>query len=464
VADQPVENYALHSSNNTWSAVWQMTRAFKAAGGKYKASSDGSSKDTSGVSANDKWGGGGSPLADTYPSALDAVQCWWVGEGCPTLKVSMTAAPTGTFTRGEKVTQATSGAEGEILGLDFDGVSTGHAVIIPRTGTFDGTHVITGASSGATLTATAVDTFAMQLCICKKNDLVNGLIMIQRCSVTNESASQFSALAASAGCTATNPPGGGGTSNALPTAGTYVARGEQNAGTITFDTWFYESTNFVTAQMAVMNLTGAAGVSPDGTFWCGVGNTANSTQFNFWGYFRCDNSEPGDLDPFGFFMPSNVAKNDAAGARVNATGQNTTHGSAVASWFFGTTAVGGGFTWRGWRRRGFASGDAFVPLMITWLNGYGSGNGTAMMGDNTANPETIACSYTTQYLREQMTLVSADSTAKIRKGVPRWAFHIQKGTTFDTADGKLKIGAIAPGASQGTVYLGKGDGTTTPIQ
>jgi len=54
-----VENLALFASNEKFHAVWKLTRALKAAGWRYKASSDGTTKEA-GTSnpANDKWGGG----------------------------------------------------------------------------------------------------------------------------------------------------------------------------------------------------------------------------------------------------------------------------------------------------------------------------------------------------------------------------------------------------------------------
>jgi len=54
-----VENLALFASNEKFHAVWKLTRALKAAGWRYKASSDASAKEA-GTSnpALDKWGGG----------------------------------------------------------------------------------------------------------------------------------------------------------------------------------------------------------------------------------------------------------------------------------------------------------------------------------------------------------------------------------------------------------------------
>ena len=90
---------------------------------------------------------------------LEGVAAWWVGSGPQTLRITITAAPTGTPLRNEIISQATSAATGELLGYCFDTASnTGWMVILPQTGTFDGTHTITGGTSAATFTPAAVTT------------------------------------------------------------------------------------------------------------------------------------------------------------------------------------------------------------------------------------------------------------------------------------------------------------------
>jgi hypothetical protein len=62
-----------------------------------------------------------------------------------------TALATGTFTQGETITQATSGATGIVTS-----VQTGYLYYKSTSGTFDTSHLVTGGSSGATLTPTVV--------------------------------------------------------------------------------------------------------------------------------------------------------------------------------------------------------------------------------------------------------------------------------------------------------------------
>lgn len=457
MSDVIVANFALQSSNHAFSAIWKLSRVMKKAGWVKLASSDGTNKEVSGTASADKWGGNVDPLADAYPTGLDGVVAWIVLQGVTIIKVSMTSAPTGSFLRGEKVTQATSAAEGEIVGFDYDS-GTGHAVILPRVGTFDNSHVVTGALSGATFTATGIETYINEVVFTKSSNLVTGSIYVQRVSNENENASRFSVLAGSAGCTATVAPGGGGTGNAFPSAGSYVACGTQT-GAPAHSNWFQVSTNLGKAQLVATNATPATGVSADGTYWAMIGDAASATQAQFLGHFRLDDTEDADLDPFACFKSTGIASNNA-NIRVDASGTSALS-AAVISQGFGSQVN----AWRGWRRRGFASADTFVPLGMACLFANPLASATLLIGDNVASPETVACSYSTKRLRERIFLVSMDNTKKIRKGTVRHASMVQGGTTFDTADTKLKV-FVMPGAttSIGSILLDPYDGATTPLQ
>ena len=106
-------------TNDIFNVVWKLTRAMKKAGWIYKSSGDGSTKDTSGTPANDKWGGNADPAADTYPS-FGNVSAWWNAQGPSTLKIPIINPSAGTFIRGEDGYQTATGAHGEILGYIFD--------------------------------------------------------------------------------------------------------------------------------------------------------------------------------------------------------------------------------------------------------------------------------------------------------------------------------------------------------
>lgn len=112
---------------------------------------------------------------------LDDVAGWIVFSGPQTLKIPLNAAPTGVPFRGEKITQATTSAEGELLGFVWDTVSAGGwMAIMPRTGSFDNSHVITGSSSGATLTPLSsqpLTVYQREMMLFKvNNDVLDGSI------------------------------------------------------------------------------------------------------------------------------------------------------------------------------------------------------------------------------------------------------------------------------------------------
>jgi len=202
-------NYPIESSTNIFDAIWKMTRVMKAAGWNVVAHSDGTTKTSSGTNGNDSWGNNADPMDDTYPSGFTSAAPWIVMQGPTTIKFPFTSAPTGTFVRGEPITQATSGATGELLGIVWDSdLVTGWAVVAPRTGTFNGSNAVTGAISSATFTPTSVKTFVREVMFSKQSSITyNGTAYYICADSSAESSSLFSSLAASAGCTATVHPG-----------------------------------------------------------------------------------------------------------------------------------------------------------------------------------------------------------------------------------------------------------------
>lgn len=138
--------------------------------------------------------------------SVDDSHGWWTGSGPQTLKIPLSANPSGTFLRGEIVTQATSSAEGELIGYVWDTVgSSGWAVVLPHTGTFDNTHTITGSVSSATMIPTGtIVTYVREVTIYKENFFENSSCaenasLYYICADSSgESSSLFSTLAGTA--------------------------------------------------------------------------------------------------------------------------------------------------------------------------------------------------------------------------------------------------------------------------
>lgn len=461
MANVQFTNYALAAANDAFSAIWKLSRALKKAGWTYKASGTGTGSgapETSGVATADLWGGNADPALDSYPS-FGGVSTWWCAQGPSTVKIPFTVASTGTFLRGEKITQAVSLAEGELIGYEYDGASAGHLVVLPRVGTFDNTNLITGAGSGATLTPSGtIDTFVREIVIQKSSaNLTAGSIIIQCVSSVTETASRFSTLAVAAGCTNSICPGGGGVGNAYPTTGTWTICGAFSSGAAVHGSFFGVNTNLGRAQIVATNIITATNVSADGTFWIGCGVTSTSTKFNFWGYFRMDNSEDGDLDPFVSYKASNNGYNNV-NLQKNSSDMDIAETSVNLLNYQNQND-----SWKAWRRRGFGTDEQIVCCYAAVFAGV-TISAVSAMAFETSTAETVACTYSTKRVREPITLISTTSTKKTRKGTVRWMHQVQGGTTFDTYDSKVRMAVMAPSTFNASIIMGPYDGTTSPLQ
>jgi len=461
MADKFSMNYAMDSTNHVFSAIWKLTRVMKAAGWNVIAHSDGTTKTAAGTNANDSWGNNADPLNDTYP-AFDTPAPWIVMQGPSTVKLMLASAPTGTFVRGESVTQSTSSATGEILGIVWDSdLSVGWAIIQPRTGTFNGSNTVTGAISSAIFTPSSYKSFTREIVFAKQaSNTYSGSSFYICADASAESADLFSTLAASSGCTATIPPGCGGTGNGFPTIA-IALRG--TGGSVSHTTWIAAASTGFTglANLAATNVTPAAGVSADGTFYAILGRTDTSGVHALIGLFRLDDTEPGDVDPYAIYW--NSGNSMAAFSRTSATSYASYQYDA---WYNVTQKNYAVF-------RGYAARDAYVvardvviPFVATYRNTTPSSFYPQM---NNAQPLSMEVQnhpssfYT--YIREPAGLSSTGQTSNIRmvKGNIRWMNFTPVGQLKDTFDNKKWVclsnwsNGVAPG-----MIIGPWDGVTVP--
>lgn len=563
------QNYALFASNEQFSALWKATRVMKAAGWRYKASSNATSKDTTGNPASDYWGGGGTvwtitvagtigtptttakggrvtisgvsggsfaassvghyltiagatnganngtwlitnyissssvvienpaaiaettgggaswtevnPLTDTYPVAFQgtgAAGCWWCAEGPGTLKVPIgTASPTGTFIRGENVTQVTSGATGEFMGIVTDtSTGLGYLVIAPRaSGTGAGVRgwsnsaLITGSRSGATISPSAtILEFVREVVFWKGSTASQGHIYYQVIEsvtegTTTTSTGRFSTMAALGTCTATICPGGasGGnpTTNGFPTIGTFVVIGSGGSGAAGTGqvAWvgYNQTVSTGWAQILCANNIEDTNVSADGTVTFAIGVPATSpTTFAGWGFHRLDDTEDGDVDPYVWFAwdaSSVYARSRTSSAGYNANSGDMFYSDSIAywnaSWFYGT------------RRRGWATGDTFQCFQAWMLSSSASNINNPICKLLPATTDRVACAFVNTSVREPIWIASVQVNQKQRKGTLRWWYWTQGGAGTDTYDSKRWI---QMSSSSGPVVVGPADGTTTP--
>lgn len=455
-------NYTLDSTNNTWSAVWKLTRVMKAAGWNVKAHSDGTTKTAVGSNANDSWGNNADPMNDTFPAFTAAG--WISMEGPKTLKLALSGAPSGVFVRGEGVVQDTTGATGELLGVVWDaGTASGWAVVMPRTGTFNGSNAVTGDNSGAGFTPSSIKVFTREVVFWKAaSSIANGTCYYVCADESGESASLFSTLAASAGCTATVAPGGGGTGNTFPTIAISV-RGV--GGAATHAEWFFVNSAFTGfGNVIATNVETSAGVSADGTFWCMVGRGTPTGSHALFGFARLDDTEPGDVEPFAWYWRASLGV-----ASYNRTSQTSYVSAVDVTWTEFANSVSG-TTWKGYLARDCpqTARDIASYFFFTWR---AASHNTFFPALNIGqpNPQRVANhpSASPPFLRDFAGL-STDSqhgspTVRMHKGTIRWVQLTSNGGYKDTFD-SLQWLCIFPYVNAGNpgIVIGPWDGSTTP--
>jgi len=446
---------------NYFNMVWKMTRVMKAAGWNTVAHSDGTTKTSAGTNNNDSWGTNANPLNDTYPSGLTSAAAWIVMQGPSTFKFVMNAAPTGTPLRGEGVTQTGTSATGELLGYVWNSeINQGWAVVMPRTGTFNGTGTLTGAISGATITVSSNKEFKREFMFSKNSaNSTTGTVYYICADASGESTQLFSYLATQAGCTATVPPGAGGTGNGFPSKG-MVVRGA--AGSVNHQTFITNLPAGTNSQFSAANAVPSAGTSANGSWWF-AHTLTNGQSINF-GFFRLDDTEPGDVDPYAILILSSPAVTQANYTPTSTiTALNPNSGSGPLVWADITSASS--LIWCGNRSRdGYtASYDTGVALTMYCIGS--SGSPTISLG-GLSNPLRLSNYPATikPYVAEKCILAYRVAADYFIKGRIRDLLILPAGNRLDTFDNKQSVVFIAiTSANTASVALSPWDGSSVPV-
>ena len=457
---------ATDVASNFFSIVWMWTRCLKQAGWIYKASSSGSggSVDTSGVAANDWWGGNATPTNDVYATVVAAWAggsgtsntqgAWWVASGPNVLKLTITSASTGTFVRGEQVSQATSAATGEIVGYVFDATNHGWIIVMPRTGTFDGTHLITGSISGATVTPASLITYTQEVCVWKDSNAQQGSIFWIMADASGESASLFSNIAVSTPATASVAPGG---NSDFPTSAICILGA---GGASTHSYFFYFTTPTAHALVSATNATPSSGISADGTAWMMTSTTAGTPAASLcYGIFRLDDTEPGDVCPFEWLW----VQNTSLASYSRTTPANADNNGIVWTTFFN----GNNVVFNGYIARGVGGTPGTIPDIANYhspgipcINSFAipfNVNNTDLLRAQN-HPATIRPLGT-----DTVSLWNVKTGVIQSKGRVRWLRWVSAGNVFDTTDSKTWVCWLASTTTaQTSCYVGPWDGSTTP--
>lgn len=446
------------------------------------------------------------PLLETYPSyfvAAAAAGAWIVLQGPATLKIPIGSnVVTGTFIRGENVTQTTTGAQGELLGVVQDTAGGGgYLVIAPRVGGTGGqaspittwgwnntanTDTVTGSISAATVTTPASSTPIAYIreFVFWKNNAAQGHIYYQCIdqnsateSATTPTTGRFSTMANT--LTQVTPqicPGGsaGGnpTTNGFPTVGTlcFMGTGGSGAASTGSTQWCNATggtgmTNPGRAHALCANNIEQQTVSADCTFT--YLQSGNGTGYNAVSFQRCDNGEDGDVDPYVV-----TAFSGAYGLASGGTIPSRTVNSGNTGGWSGTDNMNTGPGWwndgrfvevfRGFRRRGL-SNDSFATFagFLLWQQGYAQG----AIWTSAGNPDEIATnlSATATMVREPIWLSAGTGNStntivgRMRKGTPRWCMLTMGVPANQTLDNLKWISASSVGAM---FVFGPWDGVT----
>lgn len=421
-----------------------------------------------------------SPTTQTYPASLNGtgVGAWANLQGPSTLKIPIgTNAPTGTFLRGELVTQTASGATGTILGVLTDTTGgLGYLVVEPRlngtgsgvrgwtsgsTDTVSAASAPTGSGASVTSSATAPIEYVREMVLWRASN-TTGHFWFQTVDQSAESASRYSVLATGAGVTNTIAPGGA--TGTFPTAGSWAVfgTGGSNAATTGAIGWHCWSGTFygavhICAATCIENSTESA----DGswTILQGVPNYSSSSYVPT-AFMHMDGSEEGDVDPY--ITYTNTGGSAYSGSRTSFTNTNTGSPPAMCGFsqcYTGTTQG------RGWRRRGFSTGDAFQEFSLGWVTG--NGIGAAPLNTNNSYPGHVANHPTPAIyqVKEALWVVSYNLNQKMRKGYFRWWFMTDGGFCHKLLDNGryIQIYESIGNSAGGPFVVGPWDGVTQPL-
>ena len=430
-----------------------------------------------------------SPTQQKQPASITGLVgpgAWICLQGPSTLKIPIGAnVPSGAFIRGEKVTQTTSGATGTIVGCMTDtGTSLGHLVIEPRipgTGggvrgwTSGATDTVTGAVSGVTVTSANVTTveFVRELVIWKDFSAQGsfvGHMWAQTVDASSESASRYSVLAAAAGVTNVIAPGGA--TATFPTAGSYVlyGTGSSNAagtgGGSPYGVNFGNASGSGSAHILCATCIENTDEGADGSWTALQSTLAFSASgvpdtYAVMSFMRMDGSEDGDLDPYVHFI-SNGASNYTGSRTANIAVVSITGPGFINAYFM---AVNSACLARGWRRRGFASADAWQQYQCASL--FHTISTLASISSNIPPIGRVACHPNPNLpIREAIHVISTQSAQKQRKGYMRWWFWTEGGECnrlLFNGSYMQAGGYVSGGSSGGPLVVGPWDGVSIPV-
>jgi hypothetical protein len=406
------------------------------------------------------------PTGDAYQTALSTKQAWIVLQGPDVIMIPIAAGAVPALVPREAVTQATSGATGELVSIVNDSTNPGWAIVRPRTGTFNATNVVTGATSGATFTPSASPKYFVEEVMIRKDTTVTTGQMFRICfDRANEPTSALSylatlpsvALAVGPGC----GNGVGGTGNTFPTMAQALCGtgGATTVGSTTNSFGLASGTIGIHCQIFGANAIPAAGVSPDGSCMLVVGSSNSALAVQPLGIVTVDNPQPGDPSLYVWSFPQSTAlasysrtvgTPNAAVPTTTTFGNNTTLMS-----FFGYTGRGKGTAGSGVDLTSYFRN--MFPSTSTNIHGYLQNASGEVLRVRTHPSGTAPLTFETLAMENDVSGIAC------RKGNLRWMIMKSIGAIFSVSDTGTWM-CFIQNAAQTTpsVWCGPHDNSYTP--
>ena len=325
--------------------------------------------------------------------------------------------------------------------------------------------VPSGSGASVTPTGAAIE-YGTEIVIWKYNQLL-GHIYFQCVDLVNESAvtannGRFSIMASLAGCTATVCPGGATgapTVNGFPVTGTFVGIGTGGSGLYSTGSTAWrgntQTSVLLLSHLMVTNAIETVGQSGDGTFTWAEGTANNGTYQTYEGfaYLRCDDQEDGDVWPFVFCVECNLET--YTGSTRTAVTQYA--GASPADFFTLAVFLSNYTVFKGWRCRGFASGDAWQQFAAA---SQLISNQSVVGANFYQSADQTACSFVQSLAREPIWVVSTQVSQKMRKGTIRWWYTVLGGAGNNLHQNKMYVQLSS---NYGPIVVGPWDGVTIPF-
>jgi len=417
------------------------------------------------------------PLGDTFnnTSFNPNTIAWWCAQGPSILKIPITAASVGSFTKGENVVQSTTLAEGELLGYTYYN-GTGWLVIAPRVrGSGGGVYgwatgnTVTGGRSGATVSqnGTALD-YVWEVVFAKPANQTTIQILVGQFNTVADSAELFSFCATQAGCTATVHPGGGGTGNAFGTHA-WVMWGTNSTPTFGVAIADDSSANMYlsNANVICVDALPEQNYTADGSwtlYLFGNITTANGAGIVvggiLYGLHRLNDIEDGEVSPYVSVVPPGVKTLFAN----NRTSGGTQLNAAASQYYFnlrGMDSFGANVYFAGWRGRGLST-EAFVEFDTAILAFTQTAINYVQDHVTSKTARLISTANLLVKSRERIWLANPSTPYNIVKGSFKWLYWVsgdQVTDTYSVDPGWVQLGTGDNNSQGSTLVLGPYDGT-----